>query len=170
MNLLKIYCGLNCPGITLSNNIEQGYFFISTVITAPQRHISWRRAVPSLRLWPQELSFLVQVCLYFCLRTWTHKLTLPLQHFIFNSNLRDSLDTFLEQNPDLTEEEVANPERMVGIEYILNAIYHWSLVYIWFHHEIWNHLNRRRKSVHSTTSCLLGWAMTVMWKQRVELK
>ena len=37
---------------------------------------------------------------------------------IFNSNLRDSLDSFLEQNPDLTEEEVANPERMVGIEYI----------------------------------------------------
>ena len=35
---------------------------------------------------------------------------------IFGSNLRDSLDTFLEKNPDLTEEEVANPERMVGIE------------------------------------------------------
>ena len=31
------------------------------------------------------------------------------------SNIRDSLDIFLEQNPDLTQEEVANPERMVGI-------------------------------------------------------
>ena len=28
--------------------------------------------------------------------------------------LREALDIFLEQNPDLTEEEVANPERMVG--------------------------------------------------------
>ena len=27
--------------------------------------------------------------------------------------LREALDIFLEQNPDLTEEEVANPERMV---------------------------------------------------------
>ena len=28
--------------------------------------------------------------------------------------LREALDIFLEQNPDLTEEEVANPVRMVG--------------------------------------------------------
>ena len=28
--------------------------------------------------------------------------------------LREALDIFLEQNPNLTEEEVANPERMVG--------------------------------------------------------
>ena len=68
----------------LSNNIKQEYLAY-TVITVPQRHSSWRRAVPSLRLWPQELSFLVQVCFFFYLRTWTHKLTVPFNHIQFQS-------------------------------------------------------------------------------------
>ena len=42
------------------------------------------------------------------------KVDFRLHQNIFDSNLRDSLDTFLEKNLDLTEEEVANPERMVG--------------------------------------------------------
>ena len=44
--------------------------------------------------------------------------TLKTMHFHFDGltlkMLREALDIFLEQNPDLTEEEVANPERMVG--------------------------------------------------------
>ena len=43
--------------------------------------------------------------------------------------LREALDIFLEQNPDLTEEEVANPERMVcGIQIFNVKIFTLSLL------------------------------------------
>ena len=70
---------------------------------------------------------MVQVKIYFFCKDWIYiavkiklkiEKTLKTMHFHFDGltlkMLREALDIFLEQNPDLTEEEVANPERMVG--------------------------------------------------------
>ena len=63
MMLQKIYSWFDCPDMFDLTST-------STVFSLHQRHRKWRRIVPSLWLRPQELSFLVQVCLQFCLRAW----------------------------------------------------------------------------------------------------
>ena len=109
----------------LSSIIKQEYLAY-TLITVPQRHISWRRAVPSLWLWPQELSFLVQVCLFFCLRTWTRKLTLPFHHSQFQSQGFSRHFSGAKPRPHWSGS--CQPRKNGGNWiYILHTIYHRSL-------------------------------------------